>query len=293
MYGKLFGQFLYDQGIITKGELKDGLLKQDTVNHPLGILALEQDMLIPEQLREILAFQKKSNQRLGQIAIDHGYLDSEQVAQLLAIQQKAHLFLGEILVRQGTVSPDVLHAQLALFHAHNRELETRFKERLRTIRTPIPLQLILETIQSYFSRAICGKAKATAILPCDDMNLKNMFITAAIARDMAACESRIILGFTLGRREALSLCYCLTDTSIHGQNRVAAVVENYAESLGYLIDNTLRRAGYPVPHSRISMYTDAGPALNAELCIHMNTTIGPLILFFNTIPLDGDMHDPS
>jgi hypothetical protein len=286
MYGKLFGQFLYDQGVISKSQLKDGLLQQDKVNQTMGILALEQGMLLPEQLREILALQKKTDKRIGQLAIEKGYLDAEQVDHLLKIQQRAHLFIGDILVRQGSVSPEVLHSQLTLFHQSNQEIAARIKEQLASFPSPILFEHILETAQSYISRAICGKAKATDILPCEQLDLENIFVTTEITWDLAASRSRIGFGFSLDRREALSLCYCLTDRSIQGQNRIVSVMEEYAESLGYLIDKVLRRSGHLVNDNSITMHTDAGPARTAMRCLRLSTTIGPFILFFNIIPLD-------
>jgi hypothetical protein len=286
MYGKLFGQFLYDQGVISKSQLTNGLLQQDKVNQAMGVLALEQGMLLPEQLRELLALQKKSDKRIGQLAIEQGYLDTEQVDHLLKIQQRAHLFIGDILVRQGSVSPEVLQTQLTLFHRSNQEIAARIKEGLANLAFPVPLEPVLETAQSFISRAICGKAKATDILSCGQLDLENIFVTTELTWNMAAFSSRISFGFSLDRREALSLCYCLTDRSIHGQNRVTTVMQEYAESLGYLIDNALRRSGYPVNDNDISMYTDAGPARTAMLCLRLSTTIGPFVLFFNTIPLD-------
>jgi hypothetical protein len=64
------------------------------------------------------------------------------------------------------------------------------------------------------------------------------------------------------------------------------VIGEYADSLGYLVDNALRRAGYPVTSSCMTMHTDTEPARNAMLCLRMSTTIGPFVLFFNIIPLD-------
>ncbi len=286
MYGKLFGQFLYDQGVVSKSQLRDGLLQQDRINHPLGILAMEQDMLTPKQLRELLALQKRSAKQFGRLAVEQGYLRPEQVDFLVSIQQRAHLFIGDILVRQGSVSPEVLQTQLTLFHEFNRKIESRIKNQLRRLPASVLIERILETTQAYVSRAICGKAKATDILSCNHPDLKETFITAYLTLHVTACNLQIGFGFSLDRREALSLCYCLTDRSIHGQNRVTSVLEEYAESLGYLVDNALRRAGYPVTSSCMTMHTDAAPARNSMLCLHMNTTIGPFVLFFTIIPSD-------
>jgi hypothetical protein len=286
MYGKLFGQFLYDQGVISKAQLRDALLQQDKINHPLGVLALEQDMLVPEQLRKLLALQKRSDKQLGLLAIEQGYLNAEQIDFLVNIQKRAHLFIGDILVRQGSVSPEVLQTQLTLFHEFNREIASRIKNRLKSLPASVLIEHILETTQAYVSRAICGKAKATDILSCHHPDLKDTCITAHLTLHVAACRVHISFGFSLDRREALSLCYCLTDRSIQGQNRVSSVIGEYADSLGYLVDNVLRRSGYPVTNSRMTMHTDTEPARNAMFCLRMSTTIGPFILFFNIIPLD-------
>ncbi|GAU07924.1 hypothetical protein [Desulfoplanes formicivorans] len=286
MYGKLFGQFLYDQGIISKSDLKKALLMQDTINQPLGILALEQGMLSPEQLREILDILPKSTKRFGQLAIDHGFLTSKQVNQLLAIQEQSHLFLGEMLIRQGSLSPETLQASLTRFHAANRDVASRVMEASRHVHMAIPLKLILAIFQSYMSRAICGTAKATEVLSCGHPIMSNGFVTAHFVRDMAPRASRLLFGFTMGKREALSLCYCLTDKSIHDQGRAVLVLQEYAETLGYLIDTELRKQGFPESMTHIHMHDDTEPPRHADLCIRMSTTIGPLVLFFKTLSQD-------
>jgi hypothetical protein len=287
MYGKLFGQFLYDQGIIAKADLKKALLMQDSINQPLGILALEQEMLTPTQLQELLTISRKSTKKFGQIAIEHGFLTQEQINHLVAIQDRSHLFLGEMLIRQGSLSPEILQASLKRFHAANRDVASQVMEATRQHMPPnIPIQLILEIFQSYLSRAICGTAKATEVLSCTKAPMKNAFATVRLVRDLPSLASRLLFGFTLDKREALSLCYCLTDKSIPDNTRAIRVLLEYAETLGYLVDTGLRKQGFPEAMTQTRMCGACDPPWHADVCIRMSTTIGPLILFFQTIPAD-------
>lgn len=281
MYGKLFGQFLYDKGIISTSQLKDALFRQDRTGQAIGIIALEQHMLSREQVQTILTRQRRSPKYFGHIAIELGYLNQDQVTHLLELQQSAHLHLSDILVREGYINITDLATHIALFHQENKKIESAVQQQLAATGHGGLYETIIATFQSYFSRAICGRAKGLGTHSLQETFHEEIFISALLTRNIISPTAQLDFGFSLNRRTAFSLSYCLSNRVIRSWERICAVLEEYCQSLGYLVDTQLRNAGHAPSQSAVSFVSTTPPLHGAPLLLPFTSTIGPFLFFLN------------
>ena len=281
MYGKLFGQFLYDKGLISTSQLKDALIRQDRTGQAIGILALEQHMLTKDQVQTILTRQRRSTKYFGSIAIELGYLDQDQITRLLDLQRSAHLHLSDILVREGYIDIADLATHIALFHQENNKVECAVRQQLTATGHGTLYESILATFQSYFSRAICGTAKAQDSHALPERFHKDIFLSALLTRNIVSPTAQLVFGFSLDRRTAFSLCYCLSDRVMHSWERICAVFEEYCQSLGYLVDNQLRNAGHAPSEGTVDIVPNTPILHGTPLILPFTSTIGPFLLFLN------------
>jgi hypothetical protein len=281
MYGKLFGQYLYDKGVISTSQLKDALIRQDRTGQAIGILSLEQQILTKDQVLTILAKQRRSTKYFGEIAIELGYLNQNQVTHLLDLQRTAHLHLSDILITEGYIDIADLATHSAHFHQENKEIEYAIREQLVTTGHAPLYEIILSTFQSYFSRAICGRAKALSAHSLPETFNKDIFVSALMTRNIVSPAAQLSFGFSLDRRTAFSLCYCLSNRVMHSWERICGVLKEYCQSLGYLVDNQLRNAGHAPSQGDINFFSKVPLLHGTPLFLSFTSTIGPFPVFLN------------
>lgn len=100
----ILGNYLVEKGKITAEQLKDTLVKQDSVRVKLGLIAVAEGMMTLEQTDEVNRLQAMMDQRFGDIAVTKGYLTDEQVGKLLQEQGNSYLMFVQALVDNGYVS---------------------------------------------------------------------------------------------------------------------------------------------------------------------------------------------
>lgn len=121
MAAKFLGQFLLENGSITKQQLLAALEAQRASNPLLGELAQARGWMTAEQSRQVNDRQRAEDSRFGDIAESMGLLDAAQIGELLATQKAQRKLFGEILVEQGSLTHAQLEAQLQ-FHRADREV---------------------------------------------------------------------------------------------------------------------------------------------------------------------------
>lgn len=104
MFAQYFGQFLFNQGIVSAAELERALGAQKETRIRLGVLAIHFGYMTAEQVETVHETQKRIDLRFGEIAVMLGLLTGEQVSSLLSTQQSAHLALGQALIDQGSMT---------------------------------------------------------------------------------------------------------------------------------------------------------------------------------------------
>lgn len=112
---KFFGQFLVEQGHISREQLLAAIDLQKTTNLKFGEMALKMGLLNEDQIVRVHNAQHSDDQRFGDIAVRIGLLTEAQVQEVLGRQQDTYLYLGAALVQVGALSEEALEAHLAAF----------------------------------------------------------------------------------------------------------------------------------------------------------------------------------
>jgi len=115
MQAKFIGQFLLENGLITREALLAATVHQQRVNLSLGGLAVAKGLLSTEQADAINLEQQRNDKRFGEIALEKNLLDLQQLNELLLVQKEQRIFLGEILIKQGHISRERFESELARF----------------------------------------------------------------------------------------------------------------------------------------------------------------------------------
>lgn len=104
MFNKYFGNYLLEQKIITKEQLKEVLLEQKNVRVKLGVLAIDLGYMTGAQVGRVHALQFSQDKKFGELAISEGYLTEEKLIELLGTQKKSNVLLGQALIDKGYFS---------------------------------------------------------------------------------------------------------------------------------------------------------------------------------------------
>ena len=112
---KFFGQFLVEQGHISREQLLAALELQKATNLKFGEMALKMGLLNEDQIIRVHNAQHSDDQRFGDIAVRIGLLTEAQVQEVLARQQDTYIYLGAALVEVGALDQEALQTYLAAF----------------------------------------------------------------------------------------------------------------------------------------------------------------------------------
>lgn len=101
---RFFGQYLLEQGVITREMLLDAMQYQKSINLPLCALAVERGYLTAAQLKTLDADNKTSDRKFMEEAVKQGMLTFQQLEELAEGKSERWLFLGEALVQRGHIT---------------------------------------------------------------------------------------------------------------------------------------------------------------------------------------------
>jgi hypothetical protein len=154
---KFFGQFLFENGVIDRRQLKDAGDLMYWVNRRIGELAAKMGYLTRQEVDRIHRAQRSSDMPFGELATALGLLTREQVEELLAEQSTRQLRLGEALIELEYLEEDRLKQLLERFDADQAAYKP---ENLR-----IPDQLRGSTLFGLVLDQVPRIAMRTALLP--------------------------------------------------------------------------------------------------------------------------------
>lgn len=119
MISYLLGNYLVEEGIMTKEQLAHVISEQEKIRVKLGLIAVSEGMLTLDQADTINRLQQTMDKRFGDIAVEKGYLTDAQVGSLLKMQGNAFLTFAQTLVDEGIVTMDKIQLVLRSYQVEN------------------------------------------------------------------------------------------------------------------------------------------------------------------------------
>lgn len=277
LYGRLFGEFLVDKKVITRGQLREALEMQKQTRKPLGLLGVDLGYLRAGQVVEVLREQRGTEEPFGRLAVARGFLTQEQLQELLDRQAESHLFLGEALVRMGVLTYGRLETLLDAFHPENEHLAASLVSSFSTIPQGQTLKVIVETVHRLLYRAISGHVRVGRVEPTC-FGLRDIACTVLITRDDP--PQGFGYGLALTRPVLLSLVYCLLQRSTWSSRLIDQALTDFAGVVDYALSRKLPHLH--VRHSQPGIEVSPGLDIprSRSACVTMSSTIGTLNLVF-------------
>lgn len=119
MISYLLGNYLVEEGFMTKEQLVHVISEQEKIRVKLGLIAVSEGMLTLDQADAINRLQQVMDKRFGDIAVEKGYLTESQVSSLLKMQGNEFLTFAQTLVDEGIVSMDKIQLVLRSYQVEN------------------------------------------------------------------------------------------------------------------------------------------------------------------------------
>lgn len=114
---KFFGQFLVEQGIVSRDALVSAIELQEQKNLKLGEMAVEMGYITQTEIERAHNAQMSKDMKLGDLLVEMGFLTLTQLNDVITRQKNTHLYIGEALVQVGAISSENLQQHLADFKA--------------------------------------------------------------------------------------------------------------------------------------------------------------------------------
>lgn len=152
-----FGQYLVENGIVSRDTLVKAIELQEKTNLSFGDTAVKMGLLTPEDAERVNLAQRSEDMRIGDLAVKMGLLTEEQVVGILAEQKRNHLYIGEALVRVGGLTPENLPIHLARF----KESQAEYATQTNLVPDDLPHRQILEMIVDLTGKMITRVAHLT------------------------------------------------------------------------------------------------------------------------------------
>ncbi len=108
MLDRLIGNFLVEQGLITRTQLLEAYKIQEQSRAKLGVIAVAEKLMTIAQAEQVNTLQSTMDKKFGDIAIEKGYLAENQVARLLELQGNTYLIFLQAVVDLGLLTMDKL-----------------------------------------------------------------------------------------------------------------------------------------------------------------------------------------
>ncbi len=119
MISYLLGNYLVEEGVMTKEQFLHVIEVQEKIRVKLGLIAVSEGMLTLEQADAINRMQQVMDKRFGDIAVETGYLTEAQVNSLLKMQGNEYLTFAQTLVDEGFVTMDKIQLVLRSYQVEN------------------------------------------------------------------------------------------------------------------------------------------------------------------------------
>lgn len=152
-----FGQYLVENGIVSRDVLVRAIELQERTNLSFGDTAVAMGLLTTEDAERVNLAQRSEDMRIGDLCVKMGLLTSQQVEAILARQKETHLYIGEALVRVGGLTEDALATHLARF----KESQSEYATRTSMIPVELPNHRLLEMIADLTGKMLTRVAHLT------------------------------------------------------------------------------------------------------------------------------------
>jgi len=152
-----FGQYLVENGIVTRDVLVKAIELQERTNLSFGDTAVKMGFLSREDAERINLAQRSEDMRIGDLSVKMGLLTEDQVLAILAQQKKNHLYIGEALVRVGGLTAEDLPVHLARF----KESQAEYATQTHVVPEHLPHHETLEMIVDLTGKMITRVAHLT------------------------------------------------------------------------------------------------------------------------------------
>ena len=119
MVSYLLGNYLVEEGFMTREQFLHVISEQEKIRVKLGLIAVSEGMLTLDQADAINRKQQVQDKRFGDIAIEKGYLTESQVASLLKMQGNEYLTFAQTLVDEGIITMDKIQLVLRSYQVEN------------------------------------------------------------------------------------------------------------------------------------------------------------------------------
>lgn len=114
---KFFGQFIVEQGLVSRDALVTAIDLQDQKNLKLGEMAVSMGYITQADIERAHNAQMSKDMKLGDLLVEMGFLTLTQLTDVIARQKSTHLYIGEALVQVGALTSENLQQHLADFKA--------------------------------------------------------------------------------------------------------------------------------------------------------------------------------
>ncbi len=114
---KFFGQFLVEQGIVSRDALVSAIDLQDQKNLKLGEMAVSMGYITQSDIERAHNAQMSKDIKLGDMLAELGLLTLTQLNDVITHQKNTHLYIGEALIQVGALTSENLQQYLADFKA--------------------------------------------------------------------------------------------------------------------------------------------------------------------------------
>lgn len=128
MVDYILGNYLVENGKISKEQLKEILKKQDSVRVKLGLIAVAEGMMTQEEADRVNSLQAIRDKRFGDIAVEEGYLTEMQVSKLLKEQGNTYLMFVQALLDENLFAMDEWEWLLDSFKKENGYSNTEIED---------------------------------------------------------------------------------------------------------------------------------------------------------------------
>ncbi len=175
---KFFGQFLVEQGVISRDTLLQAIALQESVNKSIGDIVIELGYLNETDIEKINIAQRSEDLRFGDMAVKLGLLSQEQMQLALAKQSESHIFIGKALVKVGGLTDNDLQRYLDEFKADQSPYVTDHVVLPPGVKNPELWEMMADMTYKMFTRV----ARLTfRPIPCQAVDrLKHLHIVAAL-----------------------------------------------------------------------------------------------------------------
>lgn len=160
---QFFGQYLLSKNLIDANALRDALAFQQSVNIPLGALALSKGLLSEKQVLHVHTEQRRSDRMFGEIAVLKGFMSRQQLDDLLREQKEARVLLGDALVKQGHLTWEEVAAAYKQYQKVQRQAESNVDLDLKRLRNPLLVNAAIQMSSRMLLRMAGQVTKLAAV----------------------------------------------------------------------------------------------------------------------------------